>query len=116
LITSPADPLAAYEGDRGAAVFRACVACHTLDASEPSRAGPTLAGIFGRKIASVPDYPYSDAFRGMDIVWTEATVAKLFEIGPHAYTPGTKMPEQVIASAADREALIEFLAKTTRPK
>lgn len=113
LITNPADPLAAYEGDRGAAVFRACVACHTLDASEPTRAGPTLDGIFGRRIASVPDYPYSEAFRDMDIVWTEETVAKLFEIGPHAYTPGTKMPEQVIGSAADRDALIAFLVKTT---
>ena len=115
MISSPADPLAAYEGDRGAAVFRACVACHTFDAAETPRAGPTLAGIFGRKIASVPGYPYSEAFRGMDIVWTPATVAKLFELGPHTYTPGTKMPEQVIASAADREALVRFLAKVTGP-
>ena len=31
-IGSPEDPLAAYAGDPGAQMFRACVACHTLDA------------------------------------------------------------------------------------
>ena len=49
-------------------------------------------------------------------MWTPATVAKLFELGPLAYTPGTKMPEQRIGSAADRAALVEFLAKATRTK
>ena len=49
-----ADPLAAYGGDPGAQVFRACIACHTLKAEEGLRAGPTLAGIFGRKIATLP--------------------------------------------------------------
>ena len=40
-------------------------------------------------------------------------MAKLFEIGPMAYTPGTKMPEQTIGSAEDRDALVTFLAKAT---
>jgi cytochrome c len=31
-----------------------------------------------------------------------------------AYTPGTKMPEQKIATEEDRKALIEFLLKTTK--
>jgi cytochrome c len=37
----------------------------------------------------------------------------LFEIGPAAYTPGTKMPEQRINSAEERNALVEFLKKAT---
>jgi cytochrome c len=108
------DPLAAYAGDHGAEVFRACVACHTLSPDEGNRAGPTLAGIFGRKIASLPGYRFSEALTKLDIVWTPETVAKLFEIGPSAYTPGTKMPEQRIGSEADRKALTDFLAKATR--
>ena len=32
-----------------------------------------------------------------------------------AYTPGTKMPEQKIGSAEDRQALVEFLQKVTKP-
>ena len=107
------DVLAAYAGDPGAEIFRACVACHTLTPDEGNRAGPTLAGIFGRRIASLPGYNFSDALRRMDIVWTPETVAKLFELGPAAYTPGTKMPEQRIGAEADRKALMEFLAKAT---
>ena len=110
---TPADPLAAYAGDHGADVFRACVACHTLSRAEVQRAGPTLAGLYGRKIASLPGYPFSEALRKMSIVWTPKTVSRLFEVGPNAYTPGTKMPEQKIGSAEDRRALTDFLARTT---
>lgn len=113
LFGTSADPLAAYAGDHGADVFRACVACHTLSAKEAQRAGPTLAGLYGRKIASLPDYRFSEALKTMDIVWTPETVARLFEVGPNAYTPGTKMPEQRIGSAEDRRALTDFLAKAT---
>ena len=108
---TPADPLAAYAGDHGAEIFRACVACHTLSEKDNARAGPTLAGLFGRRIASLPGYRFSDALKGMDIVWTPETVAKLFEVGPNAYTPGTKMPEQRIGSPQDRKALTDFLER-----
>ncbi|MGY4625546.1 c-type cytochrome [Bradyrhizobium sp. USDA 4486] len=113
VLGTPADPLAAYAGDYGAEIFRACVACHTLSDAEVQRAGPTLAGLFGRRIASLPGYHYSDALKAMDIVWTPETVSRLFEIGPNAYTPGTKMPEQRIGSAEDRRALTDFLARAT---
>ena len=111
---APEDPLAAYAGDPGAEIFRACVACHTLSPDEGNRAGPTLAGIFGRRIAALPGYNFSDALKKIDIVWTPETVAKLFEIGPMAYTPGTKMPEQRIGSAADRKALTDFLERAAK--
>jgi cytochrome c len=113
LLGTPSDPLAAYTGDRGAEVFRACVACHTLSEKEGQRAGPTLAGLYGRKIASLPGYRFSDALRHMDIIWNPETVSKLFEIGPNAYTPGTKMPEQRIGSREDRKALTDFLGRVT---
>ncbi|WP_439497152.1 c-type cytochrome [Bosea sp. (in: a-proteobacteria)] len=108
------DVLAAFQGERGAQVFRACAACHTLTPADGNRAGPTLHGIFGRRIATAPGYAYSDAFKRLDIVWTKETVAKLFEIGPNAYTPGTKMPEQTIGAAEDRQALVDWLEKVTR--
>ena len=112
----PGDALAAYHGERGAEVFRACIACHTLAPDEGNRAGPTLAGLFGRRIASLPGYRYSEPLKRMDIVWTPETVSRLFEIGPARYTPGTKMPEQTIGSADDREALVRFLEKATAPR
>lgn len=113
IVGAPEDPLAAYAGDHGAEVFRACVACHTLTPDEGNKAGPSLAGIFGRRIGTLPGYRYSDALKHMNIVWTPDTVSKMFEVGPMAYTPGTKMPEQTIGSPEDRKALVDFLAKAT---
>jgi cytochrome c len=113
-MTGIEDPLAAFGDDHGALVFRACVACHTLTPDEGNRAGPTLHGIFGRRIATLPGYDFSPALKKLDIVWTPETVAKLFEVGPMTYTPGTKMPEQKIGSAEDRDALVRFLEKATK--
>jgi cytochrome c len=110
----PEDPLAAFSGDPGAQVFRACVACHTLKSDEGNRAGPTLAGLFGRRIATLPGYNFSPALKKLDIVWTPETVSKLFELGPATFTPGTKMPEQKIGSAEERTALVRFLERATK--
>jgi cytochrome c len=110
----PPDPLAVYAGDRGAEVFRACTACHALRPEDGMRAGPSLHNIMGRKIGTLPGYDYSEGFRALDIVWTKETIAKLFEIGPHAFTPGTKMPEQTVNRPEDRKALVEFLDRATR--
>ncbi len=110
------DPLAAYSDDRGAQVYRACIACHTLTPDEGNRAGPTLHGIFGRRIATLNGYNFSPALKRFDIVWTPETVARLFEVGPMAYTPGTKMPEQTIGAADDRKALVDFLGRVTGKK
>jgi cytochrome c len=112
------DALAELQGagaqERGAQVFRACAACHTLTPDDGNRAGPTLHGVMGRRIGTAAGYSFSPALKGMDIIWTKETVSRLFEIGPNAMTPGTKMPEQVITSAEDRQALVEWLARVTR--
>ena len=109
-----ADPLARYQADPGAQVFRTCVACHALQPDDGNRAGPSLHGLFGRRIATLPGYNYSPALRRLDIVWTPATVAELFEVGPAQFTPGTKMPEQRIGAPEDREALVKFLERATK--
>ncbi|MCC5956064.1 MAG: hypothetical protein JJU07_08170 [Natronohydrobacter sp.] len=99
------------DDSRGAEIWRACAVCHSLIPDDHSRAGPSLHGIFGQRIATQPGYDYSPALEALDIVWTPRTVAELFEHGPEAYTPGSRMPEQRIASAEDRVALVEFLAR-----
>jgi cytochrome c len=102
------------DGERGAVVFRACRACHDVSAGASNRAGPSLHGLFGRRIASAPGYAYSEALKRLDIVWTAETVTKLFEVGPTIYTPGTKMPEQRVTDPDDLKALIGWLEKVTR--
>jgi cytochrome c len=116
VVGAPSDPLAAYAGDPGAQVFHACVACHTLSPDEGNKAGPTLHGIFGRRIATLPGYNFSPALKKLDIIWSPETLSMLFEVGPAHYTPGTKMPEQTIGSAADRKALVEFLGRAAMKK
>jgi len=113
-LLGPAPPPQPEATDRGARVFRACAVCHTLATDGGNRAGPTLHGLFGRRIGSVPGYHYSDALEHMNQVWTPETVAKLFEIGPSAFAPGTRMPEQIIADSTDRAALVDFLERSTR--
>jgi cytochrome c len=61
-------------------------------------------------ITTLPGYNFSEPPKRLDIIWTQETIAKFFEICPAAYTPGTKIPEQVIDN---RTALVRFLAKAT---
>jgi len=104
------------DGSRGAEVFKACAVCHTLTPDGENRAGPTLYGVIGRRIGTAPGYVYSADFAKHDIVWSKETIAKLFELGPSTYTPGTKMPEQKVGSDEDRAALGDFIEKAARPR
>lgn len=93
------------EGDaaKGEKVFVACKACHDVEKGV-NKVGPTLKGIVGRKVASLPDYKYSDAMtaKGAEgAVWDETTLSTYLP-NPKAFVPKTKMafagvkkPEQV---------------------
>ena len=108
-----AEPAVAGDG-RGARVFRACAACHALTEDGGNRAGPHLHGLFGRRMGSVPGYPYSERLARGDIVWSRETVADLFTRGPDVVTPGTRMPLQTVGNAEELEALLRFLEQATR--
>jgi cytochrome c len=103
------------DGSRGAELFRKCVACHTVTPDGDHRAGPTLYRLFGRRAGGHPDYPYSAALARSDLMWTEETVARLFEVGPEVLVPGSKMPLQRMPSAEDRAALVAYLRRVTTP-
>jgi cytochrome c len=92
---------------------RKCSICHTVQSDGRNRAGPTLYKVFGRKIGTLAGYPYSDPVKKLDIVWTPETLARLFELGPDEYTPGSKMPLQKVTDAAQREALVAYLKLAT---
>ncbi len=100
--------------ERGAQVFRACEACHSVTPDGGNRAGPTLHGVFGRKAGGLAGYEYSAGFGAHGITWNAETIAKLFREGPSVVTPGTKMPEQTITDPEDLAALVEWLEKVTR--
>jgi cytochrome c len=93
---------------------RKCSVCHTVQSDSRNRAGPSLHRIFGRRIGTLKGYPYSEALKRLDIVWTPETIGKLFELGPEQFTPGSKMPLQKMTDPAQRQALIAYLEVATR--
>lgn len=93
--------------------MRKCSICHALQPGPSRKAGPTLHGVFGRAAGTVDGYRYSDTLDGSGIIWTDATIDALFDIGPDHYIPGSKMPMQVIAKPDDRADLITFLKQAT---
>lgn len=94
---------------RGPRLFAKCAACHSLTADGGNKAGPSLAGVLGRRAGTVANYPYSPALRESGVVWTEEAIARLFDLGPDNFLPGTKMPLQRLPNPRDRADLIDYL-------
>ncbi len=111
--TASAAPVA--KTSQGEKLFKTCVACHTTGPDDGHKAGPTLHNLFGRKAGSHPGYRYSKALEDSDLVWTDQTIDRLFDIGPDRLLPGTKMPLQRMPNVKDRADLIDFLKRVTTP-
>ncbi|NND17405.1 MAG: c-type cytochrome, partial [Silicimonas sp.] len=92
---------------------RKCSICHSLTEDGVRRAGPTLAGLFGRPAGSVDGYVYSDTVAKLGIEWNAETIDKLFDLGPDHFIPGSKMPMQRIVKPEDRQDLIDYLRDNT---
>ena len=98
--------------DDGAALFAPCRACHALDPAAKVMAGPNLAGLIGRRVAGDDQFDYSPVLRQArqeGRVWSADTL-ETFIADPEAVFPGTWMSRVPIATAADRKALVAFLA------
>lgn len=86
---------------------RQCGTCHTLNASEPPRQGPTLDHVFGRKAGSVKGYEYSSGFAKADWVWDDNHL-DAWLTNPQAVIPGAAMPYRQ-AKPEIRAAVIGYL-------
>lgn len=84
-----------------------CAMCHGVAPAEAKPFGPHLAGIVGRKAASVADFKYTPAFTGLNQTWNEKTLDE-FLAAPATLAPGTAMVVGV-PQADDREDLIAHL-------
>ncbi|PTX54608.1 cytochrome c [Litoreibacter ponti] len=108
------DPATLPNGERQ--FKRKCSVCHTLTPSSARRAGPTLYNLFGRRAGTVEDYRYSPILTGSDIIWDEDSIDALFDEGPDHYIPGSNMPMQRIVKRTDRDDLVAYLKKATKPE
>ena len=97
----------------GEIVFQRCIVCHgKINPAQPSRMGPPLNGIIGRRVASLEGYAYSDAMKAFGTtgaVWDEATLHEFLK-EPILFVKGTKMMAPPVRRYTERADLIAYLA------
>lgn len=84
-----------------------CGTCHSLNATDPPRQGPALAGVYGRKPGSLAGFHYSPGYTNVDFVWDDEHL-DVYLIDPQALIPGAVMLYKQ-QNAAVRKAIISFL-------
>ena len=84
-----------------------CTGCHALD---HEKTGPRLAGVVGRKAGTVSGFPYSDAVKKSEVVWTE-TILDKWLTDPETVIPDTDMAFR-LDNSVERGAIIAFLKET----
>ncbi len=98
----------------GERVFRACVACHSLEADK-NMTGPSLSGLWKRKAGSLASFSrYSSALKSAGIVWNEKTLDDYLR-DPQRAIPGNTMTFSGIKDARQRADLLTFLQDATQP-
>ena len=115
LLVLPAVVAAQGDAERGATAFRACAACHSLEADE-HLTGPSLAGFWERKAGTAKGFGrYSEALKRTDIVWRADTLDKWLE-NPAAYIPGNTMTYPGLRASRERRDLIAYLRAVSEGK
>ena len=105
-------PAPAHAEQDGARAFTPCRACHSLDPAERGLPGPNLSGLIGRAVAGDAEFDYSPALRKARderLRW-DARRLETFLADPAAMFPGLWMSMRGIEDAAERQALVRFLA------
>lgn len=100
---------------RGAQVFQACAACHSLEPGQ-HLTGPSLASVFGRKAGTVEDFQrYSGALKESGVVWNEKSLDAWIQ-NPAALIPRNTMIFRGLPDARARDDLIAYLKAVSEGK
>ena len=92
----------------GAALFKQqCATCHTTNASDPARQGPTLFNIVGREAGTIDGFRYSAGFATAKFKWDEQKL-DAWLTDPQAVIPGAVMPYRQ-AKSEIRTAIVSYL-------
>jgi cytochrome c len=113
LLSLPVSSTLAVEGDatQGARVFRACAACHSLEAGK-NMTGPSLSGVWNRKAGEVAAFPrFSDAMKQSGVTWNEETLDGYLK-NPAQFMPGNHMTFPGIPDDKARADIIAFLKRS----
>lgn len=105
LCVSAVWPADSGSAERGRRIYEhRCTGCHSLD---ETRVGPALRGVFGRRAATDPKFPYSEALKKSRLVWDEPTLDRWLA-DPEAAAPDNDMAFR-LDRAEERSAIIEYL-------
>ncbi|MBB6469704.1 c-type cytochrome [Aminobacter carboxidus] len=104
--------LASANAEAGAAVFKKCTACHSIEKGGPNKVGPDLWGVVNRPIASHGGFGYSGPMKefseGGKVVW-DFEHLNHFLTSPKGYIKGTAMGFAGIKKDDERANLIAYL-------
>lgn len=100
--------IASADTEKGAKIFKACAACHSVEKGGATKQGPNLWGVIGHPKGSVAGFDYSPAMKEKGGVWDMASLNQ-FLWKPKKFVDGTKMNFAGIAKEQDRADLIAWL-------
>ena len=84
-----------------------CGVCHTLNAQDAPRQGPTLDALFGRKAGAVENFPYSNSLKSLNLSWNTENLDQ-WMIRPQDIAEDSYMMYSQ-KDAVVRAAIIQFL-------
>jgi cytochrome c len=104
--TNPGDDAVDYPE-----AFETCTTCHVYHKGEAPEEGAPLWGVYGRKIASVEGFEYSEGLKALAAKWGTWDDARLDEFlaSPKTAAPGTKMKLGGVKTPEGRAEVIKFL-------
>ena len=107
--------VAAGDDKRGAQVFQACVACHSVKPGG-HMTGPSLAHVWNHEAGTAEGFSrYSDAMKRAQVTWNEAALDKWLA-NPEGFIPGTSMTFPGIKEPRQREDVIAYLKAVAENK
>lgn len=113
LLFAPTASLAAGDATRSAQAFRACAACHSLNAGD-HRTGPSLAKVYGRRAGTADGFQrYSAALRKSGVAWNDKALDDWLR-DPAAFIPSNAMAFRGLPDARVRGDLVALASGSSR--
>ena len=100
--------MATADMSKGEAIFKKCVACHTIAQGGANGIGPNLWGTVGKPLASHAGFSYSDALKSKGGTWTFDALNDWLA-NPKKFAPGNKMTFAGLGNPEERAAVLLYL-------
>jgi cytochrome c len=96
----------------GNRTWKLCQSCHLTAEGAGSLVGPNLHGLFGRQVASAPNFDYSPALKAETFTWSPELLDHWLA-NPRTFVPGNRMSFSGVRKPEDRLAVIAYLMVQT---